>query len=120
MGNRAGDYRTNLSGEAAYKSFIPNPLPPCPSVEMDDEMIFLLVKANKELAALESISSRIPNMNLFVSMYVRKEALDISFNTASSAIKRLIDAGILVQTENASRNRTFAYEKYLGILKRGT
>ena len=48
------------------------------------------------------------------------EALSITFNTASSAIKRLTDAGILVQTTNASRNRTFAYEDYLSILRKGT
>lgn len=75
MASRAGYFRTNLSGEAAYKSFVPSPLPPVPSVEMDDEMVTLLVGANKSIAALESISSRIPNMDLFVSMYVRKEAL---------------------------------------------
>ncbi len=75
MANRAGKFRTNLSGEAAYKSFVPNPLPPVPEIEMDDDMIRILVAANKSLAVLEGISSRIPNMNLFVSMYVRKEAL---------------------------------------------
>lgn len=48
------------------------------------------------------------------------EALDITFNTVSSAVKRLTDAGILVQTKNASRNRTFAYESYLNILRKGT
>lgn len=75
MNNRAGSYRTNLSGEAEYKSFIPNPLPPKPEVAMSNDMVSLLVKANRTIATLESISSRIPDMALFVSMYVRKEAL---------------------------------------------
>lgn len=75
MANRAGSFRTNLSGEAAYKSFVPSPLPPIPEVEMHDEMIKALVDANKSIASLESLSSRIPNIELFVSMYVRKEAL---------------------------------------------
>jgi Fic family protein len=35
----------------------------------------LLVKANKQIAILESNATHIPNVNLFVSMYVRKEAL---------------------------------------------
>lgn len=34
------------------------------------------------------------------------------FRTASSAVKRVIDAGILAQMENANRNRTFAYGEY--------
>ena len=48
------------------------------------------------------------------------ESLAVSYNTVSAAVKRLMDADILVQTENANRNRTFAYRDYLGILRRGT
>lgn len=75
MENRAGYYKTNLSGKMAYKSFVPNTLPPIPPIEMSDEMVSLLVKANSRLAVLEGIATRIPNVGLFVSMYVRKEAL---------------------------------------------
>ena len=70
---RAGEYIKNLSGEMAYQSFRPASLPP--ALNMDDEMIRTLVQANKALAALDTLSLNIPNMNLFVSMYVRKEAL---------------------------------------------
>ena len=75
MDNRAGIYKKNLSGEMAYKSFMPSVLPPNPSMELNNEIVDLLVKANKQLALLEGISSRIPNIHLFISMYVRKEAL---------------------------------------------
>lgn len=75
MNNRAGCFIINLSGEMAYQSFRPNPLPPEPPIEMSNEMIAKLVDANRKLATLDGLSSRIPNMDLFVSMYVRKEAL---------------------------------------------
>lgn len=75
MNNRAGQYRINLSGEAEYKSFVPTMLPPNPDIEIDSELLSLLINANKALAALESVSAHIPDMELFVSMYVRKEAL---------------------------------------------
>lgn len=75
MNNRAGCFITNLSGEMAYQSFRPNPRPPEPPIEMSNEMIAKLVDANRKLATLDGLSSRIPNMDLFVSMYVRKEAL---------------------------------------------
>lgn len=75
MENRAGCFVNNLSGEMAYKSFKPAPLPPNPPVEIDTAMIQKLVEANRNIAILEGLSSRIPNMDLFVSMYVRKEAL---------------------------------------------
>jgi Fic family protein len=75
MENRAGHYKSNLSGEMAYKSFVPNPLPPTPPIELTEDMVGLLIKANSSLAVLESVATRIPNVELFVSMYVRKEAL---------------------------------------------
>lgn len=72
---RSGTYKKNLSGDMAYKSFVPAKLPPSPTIELDKEMIDLLVKANKQIALLEGISNHIPNIDLFISMYVRKEAL---------------------------------------------
>ncbi|MBE6740994.1 MAG: Fic family protein [Ruminococcaceae bacterium] len=75
MNNRAGKFISNLSGEAEYESFCPNPLPPVPAIDTDSEMEKLLIEANKKVALLEGLSSRIPNMELFISMYIRKEAL---------------------------------------------
>ena len=75
MINRAGREKHNMSGEAAYTSFVPAPLPPKPPLELDTDTLTVLVRANRQLAALEGIAARIPNMPLFVSMYVRKEAL---------------------------------------------
>ena len=75
MSNHAGKEKHNMSGEAAYTSFVPAPLPPEPPLELDADILTVLVRANRQLAALESIAARIPNMPLFVSMYVRKEAL---------------------------------------------
>lgn len=73
--NRAGMYVEKLTGEAAYRSFKPNPLPPMPEIEMDEEIVKLLVDANKQLVKLDTASQLISNAELFISMYVRKEAL---------------------------------------------
>ena len=75
MHNRAGAFVSNLTGEMAYPSFRPAPLPPNPPIALSGELVAKLVDANKKLAALDGLSARIPNMDLFVSMYVRKEAL---------------------------------------------
>ena len=72
---RAGVYVDNLTGEAAYQSFKPNPLPPIPEIEMDEEIVKLIVDANKQLVKLDTASQLISNADLFISMYVRKEAL---------------------------------------------
>ena len=75
MQNRSGSFVTNLSGDAEYRSFRPAPLPPSPPVELDNEATSLLIEANRKVALLDGLLSRIPNMDLFVAMYVRKEAL---------------------------------------------
>ena len=75
MNNRAGKEVTNFTGDAAYKSFLPAPLPPSPALILDDESVKFLVAAHSQLSALNVRSSSIPNISLFVSAYVRKEAL---------------------------------------------
>ncbi|MDO4295904.1 MAG: Fic family protein [bacterium] len=75
METRAGEFRANLSGEMAYKSFVPASLPPNPPIELGNEGWNLLIQANRQLAILEGLAVRIPSVSLFVSMYVRKEAL---------------------------------------------
>jgi Fic family protein len=101
-GNRAGILKTNLSGEAAYKSFMPSPLPPRPPIKFDSEMGTLLVEANKQLAVLTSIATHIPNVNLFVSLYVRKEALMSSqIEGTQATLEDVLDPMI---DENANRD----------------
>lgn len=73
--NRAGAFISNLSGEMSYQSFRPAPLPPNPPISFNNDLISKLIDANKKLSMLEGLSSRISNIDLFVSMYVRKEAL---------------------------------------------
>ncbi|HJA81939.1 MAG TPA: Fic family protein [Candidatus Mediterraneibacter intestinipullorum] len=58
--------------------------------------------------------------NPIIEIRKTAEALGFTFNTASSAVNRLVDTGILARTSIASRNRTFAYEAYLAILRKGT
>lgn len=69
---RAGRYVRQPTG---YRAFIPNPLPPDPPVRYDDEIVDLLEKANHALGRLDAASDLLPNPDLFVGMYVRKEAV---------------------------------------------
>ncbi len=72
---RAGTYVRQLTGEAQYRAFIPKPLPPDPQVDMDQEMWKLLSDADRALGRLDGVTEMLPNPNLFVAMYVRKEAV---------------------------------------------
>ena len=73
--NRSGYYVDNLSGEARYKSFRPAPLPPEGGLEVTDRLMKLTADARAKLSELDAVSGLIPGAKLFISMYVRKEAL---------------------------------------------
>lgn len=73
--DRSGELVTNLSGEAAYQSFKPSPLPPNPELNINSDIVKKLVEANRDLVRLDTAAKLIPNAELFISMYVRKEAL---------------------------------------------
>ena len=69
---RAGRYVQHPSG---YRAFIPAPLPPRPPVAVDLEMVGLLSRADQWLGRLDGLTQTLPNPNLFVAMYVRREAV---------------------------------------------
>ena len=73
--NRSGVYISNLRGEAEYKSFKPTPLPPNPELKINSEIVKNLVEANRDLVRLDTAARLIPDVKLFILMYVRKEAL---------------------------------------------
>ncbi len=70
--HRAGKYVKQLNG---YRAFIPTPLPPEPPVVLDTDLQMLLSQADRALARLDGSSYLLPNPDLFVAMYVKKEAL---------------------------------------------
>jgi len=72
MSNRAGFF---IDSGLGYKTFVPNPLPPVPPLRIDAEMQSLLSLADRKLGRLDGITQVLPNPNLFVAMYVRKEAV---------------------------------------------
>ncbi len=73
LSNRAGLYVEQPQG---YRAFIPVPLPPDqPPIEIDAEMWQLLSQADRALGRLDGSTDALPNPDLFVFMYVRKEAV---------------------------------------------
>ena len=70
---RSGSFITHLKG---YKAFAPVALPPIdPPLLQDEELTHLLAQANLAIGRLSGLSTIIPDPDLFVYLYVRKEAL---------------------------------------------
>jgi Fic family protein len=69
---RAGRYAKRPAGCGA---FVPAPLPPTPPIRIDERLTRLLSEADRSLGRLDGVASVLPNPELFVSMYVRQEAV---------------------------------------------
>ncbi|MGE0824197.1 MAG: Fic/DOC family N-terminal domain-containing protein [Candidatus Binatia bacterium] len=69
---RAGRYITQPTG---YRAFIPAVLPPDPPIQVTGELQLLLSQADRALGRLDGSIQTLPHPDLFVYMYVRKEAV---------------------------------------------
>jgi Fic family protein len=69
---RSGNYVSQPQG---YRAFIPAPLPPKPPVAIQGELLQKLEQATALLNRLDGMAYTLPNPDLFISMYVKKEAL---------------------------------------------
>lgn len=70
---RAGHYIRQPLG---FSAFVPKPLPPGdPAIVVDDELQQLLSDADRALGRLDGSIQTLPDADLFVLMYVRKEAV---------------------------------------------
>ncbi len=71
----AGAYRmTAITGEQV-RAFVPLPLPPVPSLEITGVRQLLLERATLAVGRLDSISTLLPDPQLFLYSYVRREAV---------------------------------------------
>ena len=87
---RAGRYVRQPQG---YRAFIPAPLPPNPPVRVDAQMQVALSQAELALGRLDGSIQTLPDPDLFVFMYVRKEAvLSSQIEGTQSSLDDLLEA----------------------------
>ena len=72
---RAGRWEKQRSGPESFACFIPAPLPPDPPLELGPELLGLQERANFALGRLDGVAALLPNPELFLYTYVRKEAV---------------------------------------------
>ena len=88
--SRAGHY---VRQPAGYRAFIPAPLPPDPPVDLAGPLRELLSEADYALGRLDGAILTLPNPDLFVFMYVRKEAvLSSQIEGTQSSLQNLLVA----------------------------
>ncbi len=99
---RAGRYVKQLSG---YRAFMPAPLPPHPPIRLEGELYGLLSHADRALGRLDGSIHTLPNPNLFVFMYVRKEAvLSSQIEGTQSSLNDLLAAEASILSPNQPKD----------------
>lgn len=87
---RAGTYRKQSTG---YRAFYPAALPPEPNIRIEGDFQRLLSQADRALGRLDGSIQILPNPDLFVFMYVRKEAvLSSQIEGTQSSLQDLLAA----------------------------
>src|ERR1700733_4980074 len=71
---RLGSYVKHDFGGEIVRAFVPPALPPEPAVRLD-RMQLLFEQANQSLGRLDGLASVLPDLDLFIYAYVRKEAV---------------------------------------------
>lgn len=74
VSTRAGQYQVRTFGGEAVRSFIPAPLPPDPPLQVE-RLYAATEAAGRALGKLDGLASILPDADLFLFAYVRKEAL---------------------------------------------
>jgi Fic family protein len=112
---RAGNYIRQSSG---YRAFIPAPLPP--QINMDIELQELLSKADRALGRLDGSIQTLPNPDLFVFMYMRKEAvLSSQIEGTQASINDLIKAEAEIFDNTSRRSDVSEVINYVAAMNYG-
>ncbi len=73
--NSTGRYDTSTAGSETIRAFVPDPLLPEPPLDLSHGRQRLLEKATLALGRLDSICTLLPDPQLFLYSYVRREAV---------------------------------------------
>jgi Fic family protein len=71
----SGQYETRTLGGETVRAFVPSPLPPAPPIRIEGELARLHEKALLACGRLDAVTTLLPEPDLFIYAYVRREAL---------------------------------------------
>jgi Fic family protein len=102
-----------------YRAFIPAPLPPDPPLAFDAQLATVLARAGTALGRLDGVATTLPNPDLFVAMYVRREAvLSSQIEGTQSTLEDVLAYEINPERTNLPRDIDEVVS-YIGAMKYG-
>lgn len=97
-----------------YLAFHPSPLPPHPAFTLDEEGVLALTNAEHYLGQLAGKALSIPNPDLFVGMYVRREAI---LSSEIENISCTLDEVLLYEAEEDHRGHNKDVEQVVKYVR---
>ena len=73
--DRTGEYRRTTVGSEFVRAFVPASLPPAPPLDLGGERQRLLERATLAVGRLDSVGMLLPDPQLFLYAYIRREAV---------------------------------------------
>lgn len=114
---RAGTYQNQPTG---YRAFVPAPLPPEPPIDLGGDLQLLLSAADMALGRLDGSVQTLPNPDLFVLMYVKKEAvLSSQIEGTQSSLHDLLAAEAAALGADRIPQDVDEVINYIGAMKLG-
>jgi Fic family protein len=108
-----------IAQSEGYRAFIPAPLPPDPPLAFDAQLATVLARAGTALGRLDGVAATLPNPDLFVAMYVRREAvLSSQIEGTQSTLEDVLAYEIDPQRPNLPRDIDEVVN-YIGAMKYG-
>ena len=115
----AGKYHVTNSAGEEVKAFIPHPLPPDPPLTISRDRQRLLERATLTLGRLDSITLLLPDPDLFLYSYVRREAvLSSQIEGTQSSLSELL-LFELEETPGAPLDDVVEVSNYVAALNHG-
>ena len=112
---RAGAYVKQPTG---YVAFHPAPFPP-QDLEMSPALVGSLSRADQALARLDGAASVIPDVNLFIRMYIRDEATRSSQIEGTQATLADVVEAEIAHLDDERRNAVAEIQNYITALDLG-
>ncbi len=114
-----GRYEIAQIGGERIQAFVPHPLPPQPPLELDPTRQQLLERATLALGRLDSITLLLPDPDLFLYAYVRREAvLSSQIEGTQSTLQQLL-LFELEESPGAPLDEVVEVSNYVAALNHG-
>lgn len=110
---------TYIRQPTGYSAFFPAPLPPDPPIRIEGKLQSLLSRADRALGRLDGSIHTLPHPELFVAMYVRKEAvLSSQIEGTQSSLRDVLTAEAKVLDPGRPRDVDEVFQ-YISAMNHG-